>query len=304
MKTWKILLAVSLLGTGLAALISACGNNKSVVSPMANPVPSFTFTATPCNWPSQTCTPTLTWTPCFTGTPTYTPTATGYSLSGTITYSPGGVSAAHPIGMIAVNTSGILGTASVASNGSAYSIPGIAGPTTCILGYWYNNVGDGVSQVGAHVGDYAGLYGGTSCYLATGSPIIVNGNVTQNVTFSNSTQLFGVGGTATYSGNKGTVDPCHLMMVEIFPDSSYNPVSILGLALVQTNGARYDAIPLYNNLSDLCASKQVYLQAFYMAPGTAASVTIQAGDPYLQMGPISTGTVANTNLTLTDSAVK
>jgi len=177
---------------------------------------------------------------------------------------------------------------------------GLSNGSTFILAYWYDTVGGGIAPQAPHVGDYAAVNGGTSCILASGTVLTISGNITQNAIFGNAFQLNGIGGTITYDGSLGTVDPCHMLVVNIFSDSGYG--NIVGTSYVDTNGARYDALPVAS-FANLCTTQSVYVQVFYQAPGNSCCL-IQTGDPYVQMGPVSTSATANDNLTFGDTYIK
>ena len=293
----KTAILLLVLATGVILVVSCSG--KTTSSPaQATPTPSFTPSNTPCGWPGNTCTPTPTWTPCFTLPPTSTPGPSTYNLSGAVTCTASvTVDSSHPIGLALGNTSTLsLFYTSVTTNGGTYQFNALPSGSYA-LAYWFNLVGDG--EVYPHVGDFAHVLGGTPCYLATGTSVALN--TTQNLTFDNSNQLYGIAGTVTYTGNKGTVDPCHVLVVNLFSNSGYS--SVIGTGVVQVNGSRFDALPVVNVLGNLCGSQSVYVQAFYQAPGTSCC-TLQTGDPYIQTGPISTSATASNNLMITDSFIK
>jgi hypothetical protein len=274
----------------------ACGNNP-VIPPVSTP--------------TRTITPTPTITSCLTWVPTSTPTNTGNSLSGSITYLPGGVDVAHPLVIHVEGNNGIYTYISsyITTNGGSYSVSGIPSGNFYIS-YWYNASGDGMVVTYPHIGDYFSLYGSATCYWNSGTALSVSGSVTQNFNLTNTNQYTGVAGTITYNGSKGTVNRCNPLLVFLYQPGSLvshsSPVTGThwgGGDPVFSSGGRYDAVPGFAT-SDACSTIQVDVLVIYWAPGTGAPIGGPvSGQPYTILSNVTLSTVANQNVVFDDTNI-
>ncbi len=262
-----------------------------------------TFTYTPAA-------PTNTSTLCPTQSFTPTPGANGYSISGTVDYTgeSGTVSGTNPIEVVAFQQgSGNGGNYYlVTSNGGSYTIQGLSSGSAYLLVAVYNSSVTGFNWPPA-VGSSAELYGTTTCNTSSASQVTVTGNLTgYTLSFGDSNQLSGYGGTVTYSGSMGRVDGCHQIAVLTYPTSTtlYGSSGVTNTSNnqsseINTNGGSFNMVG-GNGGSSPCATQTMNVLAFYVVPGSSCC-TIQPGDPYVWQTNVSTSTSPSLNLTISDS---
>lgn len=240
-------------------------------SPTLTNTPTQTMTPTLTMTPTQTLSPTNTLPPTNTGTPTNSPTITntviytatlcptqvftntpganGYSISGNVDYTPGGVSAAHPIEVAAFDPS-VGGNnpahCMVTTNNSTYTINGLADGTSYMVVAAYGAAITGFVW-NPPVGSYAALYGTSGCASSSAQQIVVTGAMSgKNISFGTSNVLNGFEGKVYYQGSLGNVDGCHGIIVESFAAGTgiggVNTGNNNGDSYINTNGGVFNLI--------------------------------------------------------------
>lgn len=159
------------------------------------------------------------------------------------------------------------------------------------------------------MGDFAYIFGTTTCSIASGTQVNINTSLTnQNYSFTNTHAISGVGGSVTYSGSLGPVNSCNGLHFSLFQPGTlvaHNSATGTpwgsGQQLI-SNGARYDGIA-YQSSNDFCSVFLVDILFWYQAPGTSGSCCDYPypGDPYLLETNVSTSTVANHNVSFGDT---
>jgi hypothetical protein len=291
-----------------------------------------TSTGTPTNTATITDTPTITYTwtitntplP-YTATPSYTPTNTytstlcptqvftatavadGYSISGTVDYTPGGVSATHPIYVVAFqpsNGGSPAAYAIVTTNNTTYTLQGLGNGQSYTVVAFYNASMTGF-RWSPPPGSYAALYGTATCLPSNATQITTTGNMTgNNITFGTSNVLNGWAGTASYTGAKGNVDGCKGIFVISYPAGTgisgiRGSASSNNEAYVNTNGGSYCMIG-GNGGSSVCVTNSADILVYYDATGAGNSGP-QSGDPYYFVSSQSSSTTPNQNYSFGDT---
>jgi hypothetical protein len=230
------------------------------------------------------------------------------SLTGTLTYSPGGVSTTNPLRVFAVDPGAGIGyLGSTTTNGGTYSMTGMETQSYGLVA-WYDSVGAG--NLYPQVGDYFSILGALDCIESDGTSVAVSGATVQNMTFSNSNQFYGVAGTITYNGSKGTVSSSNPMQVYFYEPGTLTAHGTSGAnawgwltnnASVTANGVRYDTYS-YNSGNGWCAAFNVDVCAWYRAPSTSGGGSIPGtGMPFIILSNVTTSALANQNITFDDT---
>jgi|SRR5579859_82102 len=118
------------------------------------------------------------------------------------------------------------------------------------------------------------------------------------ISFDDTCSYWGIFGTATYTGTRGTVGICRNIFIKIYSDSSYS--TLLQQTQISQNGATYYFVT--NDGSNTSGLSTVYMQAYYDANG---NWSFDTGDPYLNLGPVTPTTDGLLqNISFGDASIK
>jgi hypothetical protein len=264
--------------------------------------PTSTATGSPTVTPTSTgtfYTPTITPTPVYTGTVCFTFTATYTAcvvptpscvITGTITYTGAGVvDSNHPLFAGLVGGSGLIEYYGSGVTGGTYVLKSQSPGTATMAAYYdFNGLANNSTN---YVTELIYPVPGER-YTSTGScsnPVAINSfpvtfvsgsSAGPSITIDDSCSYWGVYGTASYTGHRGTVQYCRLVNISAYADPAYG--TLVQSTSVMANGAAYFMVT--NAGSNTTGLTPLYVRAWFDANGDYA---FDAGDPYLDLGQVT-----------------
>ena len=314
-KLQLICLLIACLGI-ISLLINACGSTPTIpilvtvtptpilltVTNTPNSTPlTTTVTGTPTNTFTITATPANTGTPCFTATYTLTgtpPPWPTYSVSGSVNYTgTGTMDSAHPIYVGNTNATATQPGAFCTLTTSTTYVLGSTTLGTYNLGAFYDLNGltpffvttwNGYPLHFPHVPGMRYTSSG-SCATPvsiTTQPVVISGaagttTTGPSLTFDNTCSYWGIYGTATYTGTRGTLGLCRQIYIQTFSDAAYSSPLQYTFQIWQ-NGGHYYIVT--NDDLNATGLTPLYVRVFFDANGDGV---LNTGDPYLNLGQLT-----------------
>ena len=229
-------------------------------------------------------TATLCWTQSMTPTSCFTPTATNpASVSGSLTYTgTGTVDGSHPMFATYANL-----TSFVISSGGAYSLRGGSPATYNIYAFFdFNGIGNslGVNYLNPFPGEryaHVGACSNPASPSSYSTGIVLGANVGPNITLDDSCSFWGVFGTVSYTGIKGTVQVCRRINIQTYSDAGYTAPAPYTLQFFQNSHFYYFVT---NTGAGATGLTPLYVRVWFDVNGNNIFDT---GDPYLELGPVT-----------------